>query len=75
LILPVMLPILLTVLAGQHPNDSRVEYFQTERLRIETTQKKPVNTDVDGERGDPLPLDVSVLPGRIEVNTPQGGNS
>ncbi|MDR1816546.1 MAG: YegS/Rv2252/BmrU family lipid kinase [Clostridiales Family XIII bacterium] len=70
LILPVMLPVLLSVMAGQHPNDKRVEYFKTAKLRIETDEPQPVNTDLDGERGDPLPLDVGLLPGRILVNTP-----
>ncbi|MDR1797632.1 MAG: YegS/Rv2252/BmrU family lipid kinase [Clostridiales Family XIII bacterium] len=70
LILPVMLPVLLTVMAGQHPRDKRVEYFKAAQLRIETDEQHPVNTDLDGERGDVLPLDVGVLPGRILVNAP-----
>jgi len=70
LLLPVMLPVLLEVMAGNHPKDKHVEYFKTASLRIETDSPEPVNTDVDGERGDPLPLDISVLPGRLTVNTP-----
>jgi YegS/Rv2252/BmrU family lipid kinase len=73
LILPVMLPVLLTVMAGQHPKDKRVEYFKTARLRIES-DNETVSTDVDGERGDPLPLDVGVLPGRILVNMPKAAD-
>jgi len=70
LILPVMLPVLLAVLAGQHPKDKRVEYFKTAKLRIEPMDDLVVNTDFDGERGEPLPLDIGVLPGRILVHTP-----
>ena len=70
LILPTMLPALLSVLTGHHIKDKRFEYFRTARLRIERSGKNAVdvNTDVDGERGDPLPLDIEVLPGRLRVN-------
>ncbi|MDR3304517.1 MAG: YegS/Rv2252/BmrU family lipid kinase [Clostridiales Family XIII bacterium] len=68
LILPVMLPVLLNVMAGQHLDDKRVEYFKTARMRIESDEAA-VNTDVDGERGDPLPLEVGVLPKRLLINT------
>ena len=74
LILPTMLPVLLAILAGQHPKDKRVEYFKTAKLRIEPVGDLIVNTDFDGERGEPLPLDISVLPGRILVHTPKTGD-
>ena len=69
LILPVMLPALVTVMIGQHLEDKHFEYFRTERLRIEPVDDKTIDTDVDGERGDPLPLDIEVLPGRLQINT------
>jgi YegS/Rv2252/BmrU family lipid kinase len=69
LIPPDLLPVLFAVMTGHHTTDKRVVYFKTPRLRIESTVPE-VNTDVDGERGDPLPLDVSVLPSRLLVNTP-----
>jgi YegS/Rv2252/BmrU family lipid kinase len=73
LIIPVMLPALLTVMMGQHLDDKRFEYFRTSRLRIEPIEKdETINTDVDGEKGDPLPLDIEVLPGRLMINTYQG---
>ena len=72
LILPVMLPVLLTVMTGQHTNDKRVEYFRTARLRIESKKDDVINTDLDGERGDPLPLDIEVLPGRLMINIYKG---
>ena len=67
LILPVMLPALLTVMMGQHMDDKRFEYFRTKSLRIEPMNGEEVNTDVDGEKGDPLPLDIELLPGRLLV--------
>ena len=69
LILPTMLPALLSVLTGHHIKDKRFEYFRTARLRIEAAEDKTISTDVDGERGDPLPLDIEVLPGRLLLNT------
>ena len=68
LILPTMLPALLSVLTGHHTNDKRFEYFRTARLHIESSEGKEIGTDVDGEKGDPLPLDVEVLPGRLLIN-------
>jgi YegS/Rv2252/BmrU family lipid kinase len=75
LILPVMLPALLTVMMGQHMDDKRFEYFRTSKLRIEPVGGELINTDVDGERGDPLPLDIEVLPGRLRINTYCVGNT
>ena len=68
LILPTMLPALLSVLTGHHTKDKRFEYFRTDRLRIESMEEDTINTDVDGEKGDPLPLDIEVLPGRLLLN-------
>ena len=68
LILPVMLPALLTVMMGNHLEDKRFEYFRTTKLRIEPVGRKTINTDVDGEKGDPLPLDISILPGRLMIS-------
>jgi len=68
LILPTMLPALLSVMTGQHTKDKRFIYFRTSRLRIEHAGDGVIDTDVDGERGDPLPVEIEVLPGRLQVN-------
>ena len=68
LILPTMLPALISVLTGHHTKDKRFEYFRTDRLRIESTEGKTIYSDVDGEKGDPLPLDIEIMPGRLLVN-------
>ncbi|MDR1028111.1 MAG: YegS/Rv2252/BmrU family lipid kinase [Clostridiales Family XIII bacterium] len=62
-----LMPLLFSVLTGQHTENKNVIYFRTGRLRIESPEE--VNTDVDGETGDPLPLDVKMLPKRIRVCT------
>jgi len=69
LILPTMVPALISVMTGHHTNDKRFVYFRTTRLRIESREEGVIDTDVDGERGDSLPLDVEVLPGRLLINT------
>jgi len=72
LILPTMLPALLSVLTGNHTKDKRFIYFRTASLRIEHKGDGVIDTDVDGERGDPLPVDIEILPGRLQVNTHKG---
>ena len=58
-------PLLFEVVKGRHPQNKNVLYFQTEKLRIESPED--ISTDVDGEHGEKLPLDFSVLPGRLEI--------
>ncbi len=58
-------PLLFEVMHGRHPNNKNVLYFQTETLRIES--EADISTDIDGEHGEELPLDFSVLKGRLEV--------
>jgi len=60
-------PLLMSVWFGQHTDNKYVTYFRTDEMRIESTEE--IITDVDGETGDPLPLDVKVLPERIRVCT------
>lgn len=59
--------LLMGVLSGNHKKNRNVIAFQTSKLRIESSQK--VNTDIDGETGDALPLDVEILPRRLRINT------
>lgn len=61
------LPIVgLDVLQGKHPNNNNVQYFQTNHIKIESNED--ISTDVDGELGEPIPLDIEILPKRISVN-------
>lgn len=69
LIPPDLIPVLFSVMGGHHVTDRRVIYFKTSSLHIES-DVPVVNTDVDGERGDRLPIDIGVLPGRLRVNIP-----
>lgn len=61
-------PLLFEVIKGRHPQNKHVLYFQTDKLRIESTED--ISTDIDGEHGEMLPLDFSVLHNRLEVFVP-----
>jgi YegS/Rv2252/BmrU family lipid kinase len=57
----------LKVLQGRHNEDDNVIYFQTPELKIEASEA--LSTDIDGEIGQPLPLDIKILPKRINIST------
>ena len=58
-------PIFFEVMTGNHPSNKNVLYFQTEELYLESTED--VSTDVDGEKGEKLPLHFTVLPKRLRI--------
>jgi YegS/Rv2252/BmrU family lipid kinase len=62
-------PIALSVLLGRHENNKFISFYSTTNVRIESDEY--IVTDLDGEKGMPLPVDVSVLPGRLEVCVPE----
>jgi YegS/Rv2252/BmrU family lipid kinase len=61
--------IALSVLLGRHENNKFISFHSTDRVRIES--EEDIETDLDGEKGMPLPVDISVLPGRLEVCVPE----
>jgi YegS/Rv2252/BmrU family lipid kinase len=60
-------PLLMSLITGQHTENKYVTHFRTDRLLIESDEA--ISTDMDGETGEPLPLDVRMIPGRIKVCT------
>lgn len=58
-------PLLFEVVNGRHPNNKNVLFFQTDELTIESSEH--ISTDIDGERGEELPLYFKVLNKRLEV--------
>lgn len=58
-------PLLFEVVNGRHPENKNVLYFQTEELTIESDED--IETDIDGESGEKLPLKFGVLRQRLEV--------
>lgn len=55
------------VLQGKHTNNSNVLHFQTDNLIIESDVD--ISTDIDGEHGEKLPLNFSVLHNRLRIAT------
>ena len=62
-----LLPLASMVLQGKHAENKNVIYFQTSKLRIEA--EKDLSTDLDGEEGPSLPLELEVVPKRLMINT------
>jgi diacylglycerol kinase family enzyme len=57
--------LILSVLTGQHENSKYISFYSTPSIRIESEEN--LVTDLDGEVGVPLPVDVSVLPHRLQI--------
>ena len=47
--------------------------FKTSTLRLET--ESDIVTDIDGEKGEPFPLDFSLLHNRLNVFVPSDGET
>ena len=60
-------PLLLNVLTGQHTENKNVLSFQAESLLIESSEV--ILSDLDGEEGDQLPLNIKMLPSRLQICT------
>lgn len=67
--MPVMelMPLLVSLLSGNHADNKNVDCFSTSKLLIESDQQ--ISTDIDGEKGESLPLTIEVLPKKIKINT------
>lgn len=62
---------LLKVLNGNHVTDENVLYLQESKFIIENLDENIVSeTDIDGEKGPYLPLDVEVLPKKLNIFVP-----
>ncbi|MBM7855697.1 YegS/Rv2252/BmrU family lipid kinase [Desulfohalotomaculum tongense] len=65
-----LVPLLLRAYEGRgaHLQHPLVEYHQTRWVKVSSEQN--IKTDIDGEPGPDLPLDIEVLPGRLKLMTP-----
>lgn len=60
-------PLFINVMSGQHLKNKNVITFQTDHLTIESPQK--IVSDVDGETGPELPVEIKMLHNRLKINT------
>jgi diacylglycerol kinase (ATP) len=65
--------IFMRVLRGDHIKNPKILTFSTDHLTVESDVE--VSTDVDGEYGEKLPLQFSVLHNRLKIFTPRGRES
>ena len=57
--------VFIDCLYGRHLHNKHILSFQTTNMRIESL--KPLATDLDGEKGPQLPLEIGILPRKIKI--------
>lgn len=60
-----LIPLFIKVLRGEHLDSSKVIYYKTKDLMIETLED--IATDIDGEKGPDFPLHIKCVKGGIKV--------
>lgn len=62
-----LMPLLIQVWNGEHPKSDYIQYIQAKQVSVSC--KEPITSDLDGETGPMLPLDIEVCQGAIQVNS------
>lgn len=62
-----IMPLVLKVAAGEHVSSPYVTYFQTKELTIACEES--VATDLDGEKGEALPMKIRLIPHALRIIT------
>lgn len=52
---------------GSITDSKNVEYFQTNKLKLDTLDNNKYKSNIDGDEGPKLPLEIRILPRRIRV--------
>lgn len=60
-------PLLFNVINGNHSKNKNVITFQTEHLIVESPEH--ISTDIDGEKGEHLPIEFGVMHNRLKIFT------
>lgn len=60
-----LLPLFIKVLKADHLDDSKVLYFKTDDILIETDED--IVTDIDGERGPDFPVRIQCIEGGVHI--------
>jgi diacylglycerol kinase (ATP) len=63
-------PLFVQLVNGDHLNNSKITFFQTDRLDIAVRDKSPVQMDIDGEMGPHLPVTIEAVHHAIQVLIP-----
>jgi len=68
-----MLPLMISLLQGDHVNHPAVEYMQTKKVKVELLFEEPLMVDYDGEYlDDSFPLNIRLSKHGIALLVPQG---
>lgn len=65
-----LVPLFIQIKNGTHVKNPSVSYFQTNEVIIESFNNDPVSVDIDGEKGDPLPATIQIVPHAIQLIIP-----
>ena len=60
-----IMPLLIQVWNGEHPKSDYIQYIQAKHVKV--LCQEPVNSDLDGEAGPMLPLEIEMLHNALEV--------
>ncbi|MCF6138856.1 diacylglycerol/lipid kinase family protein [Pseudalkalibacillus berkeleyi] len=66
--LPKFIKIVTELLGGKHVDDENVEYISTSKLEISSSEK--LHSNIDGDEGDTLPLNIEILPRHLDIYVP-----
>lgn len=58
------------VLMGRAEEDDHVEYMSAKNIRIESLEDDPIETDLDGDYGPPLPVDIEIRKAFLPIYLP-----
>ncbi len=62
-----IMPLLIQVWNGEHPESPYIEYFTTKNMKIMCDEI--ICSDLDGEAGIGFPMEISILPSRLKIIT------
>ena len=66
-----VLPLMISILQGDHVNHPSVEYIQTNRLLIENLSDEEVAVDYDGEQlMKGFPVEIKLIPQAVQIIVP-----
>jgi diacylglycerol kinase (ATP) len=63
-------PLFVQLVNGDHLNNSKITFFQTDRLDISVRDKSQVQMDIDGEQGPHLPVTIQAVHNALQVLVP-----
>lgn len=57
------------MLSGSIIDSKNVDYFTSKEIKVSTVDNKAIDSDIDGEKGPQLPIELSILPKHLTILT------